>query len=38
MSDLKQSLATILADEPARLVLSKQAAKTQEYRKVIIEP
>ena len=37
MSDLKQSLATILADEPARLVLSKQAAKTQEYRKVIIE-
>ena len=37
MSDLTQSLAGILADAPDRLILSKQAAKTQEYRKVIIE-
>ena len=37
MSDLTHSLADILADAPERLVLSKQAAKTQEYRKVIIE-
>ena len=37
MSDLTQSLAGILADAPDRLILSKQTAKTQEYRKVIIE-
>lgn len=37
MPDLIQALATILADAPTRLVLSKQASKTQDYRKVIIE-
>lgn len=37
MADFLQSLASILADEPERLVLSKQVSKTQEYRKVIIE-
>lgn len=37
MSNLAQSLAAILADTPQRLVLSKQASKTQEYRKVVIE-
>ena len=36
MSDLTQSLASILADAPDRLILIKQAAKTQEYLKVII--
>ena len=36
MPDLIQALATILADAPTRLVLSKQASKTQDYRKVII--
>lgn len=37
MSNLAQSLAAILSDAPTRLVLSKQASKTQEYRKVVIE-
>lgn len=37
MSNLAQSLASILSDAPTRLVLSKQASKTQEYRKVVIE-
>ena len=37
MSELSQALATILADAPQRLILSKQMSKTQEYRKVIIE-
>lgn len=37
MSNLTQSLAAILSDAPTRLVLSKQASKTQEYRKVVIE-
>ena len=37
MSELSQALATILADTPQRLILSKQMSKTQEYRKVIIE-
>ena len=37
MPDLIQALATILADAPTRLVLSKRASKTQDYRKVIIE-
>ena len=37
MSELSQALATILADAPQRLILSKQVSKTQEYRKVIIE-
>ena len=36
MSELSQALGTILADAPQRLVLSKQVAKKQEYRKVII--
>lgn len=37
MSNLAQSLASILSDAPTRLVLSKQVSKTQEYRKVVIE-
>lgn len=37
MSELSQALATILADAPQRLILSKQVSKTQEYRKVVIE-
>ena len=37
MSDLIQSLAAILATAPQRLILSKQASKTQTYRKVTVE-
>lgn len=37
MSELNQSLASILSDAPERLVLSKQVNKSQEFRKVIIE-
>lgn len=37
MSELTQALATILADAPQRLILSKQLSKAQEYRKVVIE-
>ena len=37
MSDLLQSLSAILADEPMRLILSKQGNKNQEYRKIVIE-
>ncbi|MGN0343873.1 MAG: class I SAM-dependent methyltransferase [Lachnospiraceae bacterium] len=37
MSELSQALATILADAPQRLILSKQVSKAQEYRKVVIE-
>ncbi len=37
MSDLTQSLAAILDTAPQRLILSKQASKTQSYRKVTIE-
>ena len=37
MSNLNESLATILAAMPQRLVLSKQTNKTQTYRKVTVE-
>ena len=37
MSELSQTLATIVADAPQRLILSKQVSKTQEYRQVVIE-
>lgn len=37
MADLTQSLAAILAAAPQRLILSKQANKTQTYRKVTVE-
>ena len=37
MSNIAQALASILADAPERLVLSKQVHKAQEYRKVVIE-
>lgn len=37
MSDLQTTLATIISDAPQRLILSKQASKTQDYRKVVIE-
>lgn len=35
MSDLKESLALILADAPVRLILSKPVQKTQDDRKVV---
>lgn len=37
MSNLNESLDTILAASPQRLVLSKQTSKTQPYRKVTVE-
>lgn len=37
MSNLNESLDTILATSPQRLVLSKQTSKTQPYRKVTVE-
>lgn len=37
MSNLNESLDSILAASPQRLVLSKQTSKTQPYRKVTIE-
>lgn len=37
MSDLHESITTILADSPQRLTLSRQVKKTQEYRKIVIE-
>lgn len=37
MADLHESINAILAAVPYRLVLSKPAAKTQEYRKTVIE-
>lgn len=37
MSDLNESLASILAAMPQRLILSKQTNKSQLYRKVTIE-
>ncbi len=37
MSNLNESLDTILAASPQRLILSRQTSKTQTYRKVTIE-
>lgn len=37
MADLKKSLDEIVSDLPQRLILSKQADKTQTYRKAVIE-